>query len=87
MENKKEKEPLCEYDKWAPEYEPDYMADDDMLVRWKEAIGKLNYVQRKIFLHYVELGSYAACARAFGVSNPTIKKYIEEIKEKLYNNL
>lgn len=87
MESKKDKMPLCDYEKWAEEYEPNYMEDDDTIVRLKEAIGKLNYVQRKIYLHYVELGSYAACARAFGVSNPTIKSYITQIKEKIFNNL
>ena len=72
-----------EYEKWSAEYEPNDMEDDDRLLEIKTAIQKLNTIQRKIFLTYVELGTYAATAREFGVSKPTAKRYINEIKKRL----
>lgn len=76
-----------EFEKWESEYWPDEINDDDEMLSYKEAIGKLNTIQRKIFLTYVELGSYAATGREFGVSTPTAKKYINEIKNKIFENL
>lgn len=72
---------------YYPEYEPDNLIDDDHMLHIKEAVDTLPFIQKKIFLTYVELGSYAALAREFGVSTPTAKKYIETIREKIYNNL
>jgi len=71
------------FEKWAEEYLPNDMVDDDLMLRIKEAVQRLNTIQKKIFLTYVELGSYAATGREFGVSTPTAKKYINEIKSKL----
>ena len=75
------------YSKWKEEYEPNYLEDDDEMLHIKEAINKLNSIQKKLFLCYVELGSYAAVAREFNVCTITAKKYIKDIKEKIYNNL
>lgn len=71
------------FEKWAEEYLPNDMVDDDLMLGIKEAVQRLNTIQKKIFLTYVELGSYAATGREFGVSTPTAKKYINEIKSKL----
>lgn len=57
--------------------------DDDEMLLIKEAISKLNGVQRKIYLSYVENGTYTATAEEFGVSIPTIKTYINNINGKI----
>lgn len=57
--------------------------DDDEMVLIKEAIMSLNDVQRKIYLTYVEQGTYTGTAKLFKVSNTTIKSYIGKIKEKI----
>lgn len=53
--------------------------DDDEMVLIKEAIKSLTPVQRKIYLLYVETGTYTATANEFGVTVPTIKSYITNI--------
>ena len=63
------------------------MTDDEELYRLKEAISKLNTVQRMIFITYTELGTYAETARYYKVSVPTIKKYLAEIRTKIFENL
>lgn len=76
-----------DYGKWKDEYLPNDIEDDDMMYRVKEAVDGLNSVQKKIFLTYTELGSYAAVGREFGVSTPTAKKYIERIKAIIKENI
>lgn len=72
---------------YYPDYEPNADKDDDKMLHIKTAVSKLNSVQKLIFLTYCELGSYAALARYYKVSKPTAKKYITQIKEKIYDNL
>ena len=56
------------------------LTDDDELFLIKEAIEKkLTKVQRKIYLTYVDEGTYSATAKAFNCSIPTISKYIKRI--------
>lgn len=69
------------------DYDPDDIQDDDEMLRIKEAVAKLNTIQRTIFKDYCELGSYAALARKLKVSKPTARSYIRQIKDKIYNNL
>ena len=58
--------------------------DDDLLLELKTAIQtELTEPERRIFLAYLELGSYAAVAREFGVCSVTAKKYIKQIIYKL----
>lgn len=57
--------------------------DDDTMLGIKENLKKLRPVELKIFMTYVHLGTYAATAREFNVSAPTIKSYINKIKEKI----
>lgn len=67
-------------------FEEDYdfnIEDDDRMATIKEAIKSLRPVERKIFLVYVELGTYSGVAREFGVSVPTACNYIRNIREKL----
>lgn len=72
---------------YYPDYKPNPDVDDDEMLHIKEAVEKLDSLSKKIFLSYVELGSYAALAREYGVTKPTAKKYIDRIREKIYNNL
>lgn len=58
--------------------------DDDRLRTIKERIFlRLTEAERRIFLMWVEKGSYAAVARLFKSSPPTVRKRIAEIMEKL----
>lgn len=70
-------------------FEEDYITpnenDDDEMLLIKEAISKLNGVQKKIYLSYVENGTYTATAQEFGVSIPTIKTYINNINGIIRN--
>lgn len=70
-------------------FEEDYITpsveDDDEMLLVKEAISKLNGVQKKIYLSYVENGTYTATAQEFGVSIPTIKTYINNINGIIRN--
>lgn len=61
--------------------------DDDRLYRIKTALAELRPMERKIFLVYTELGSFAAVARQFNVSAPTAKTYINNIKDKILSLL
>lgn len=67
-------------------FEEDYEInnnDDDRIYSIKEALKRLRPVERKIFLTYVELGTYSGVAREFGVSVPTACNYIRNIREKI----
>lgn len=77
----------CEYEKWADEYAPNKMEDDDKMLHIKEAVDSLNTIQKKIFLTYCEIGTYAGTAREFQVCVPTVKKYIKHIKQIIYDRL
>lgn len=61
--------------------------DDDTLYAIKEALTRLTTVEKKIFLTYCELGTYSATARQFNVTSPTIKSYINQIKNKILKEL
>ena len=75
-----------EYSQWKKDYLPND-GDDDRMLRIKTVVDGLNSVQKKIFLTYVELGSYAAVGREYGVSTPTARTYIREIREKIMEQL
>ena len=61
--------------------------DDDMMYRLKSAIQALRPVERKIFLTYVESGTYSETARQFNVSVPTAKRYVVEVKNKIISKI
>lgn len=61
--------------------------DDDEMVRIKEALNVLNGVELKIWITYAELGSYAAVGREYGVSTPTARTYVREIRDKILSKL
>ena len=54
--------------------------DDDEMLLIKQAIKTLSPVQRKIYLTYVEYGTYTATAKEFGVSIPTVRAYLDNVK-------
>ena len=68
-----------------PDYNSDIMEDDDRMYTIKRAIETLRPMERKIFLTYADTGKYTETAKIFHVSIPTIRKYINEIREKIYD--
>ena len=69
------------------EYEFNEWDDDDRMKRIKDALQSLKPVERKIFLTYVESGTYSETARQYNVSVPTAKRYLIEIKNKLLSKI
>ena len=58
--------------------------EDDEMFLLKEALRNvLNPVERKIFITYLEKETYAATAKAFNVSIPTVSRYINGLKNKI----
>lgn len=58
--------------------------EDEELYWWKEGLkNALNQIERKIFITYLEQGTYAATAKLFKVSTPTVIRYIQNLKGKL----
>lgn len=58
--------------------------EDDELFLYKEALKEaLNPLERKIYITYLEMETYAATAKAFNVSIPTVSKYIGNLKSKI----
>lgn len=58
------------------------MEDDDRIRSIKEKVFSLSEPEIRILLLYTELGSYAGVAKQLNCSAPTVKKYIEIIREK-----
>ena len=61
--------------------------DDDTLIVIKEAINKMRPMEQRLWIDYVECGTFAALARKYNVSAPTAKTYIMRLKEKILNAL
>lgn len=82
MAKKKEKKtPIQLIEEEYTEHNP---LEDDELFWLKEALtNALNPLERKIFLSYVEAGTYAATAKYFKVSTPTLSKYINTLRMKI----
>lgn len=57
--------------------------DDDQMLELKSKINGLTQPERIVFLLYAEEGTYTAVAKALKCSNPTVKKYIDKIRQKL----
>lgn len=58
--------------------------EDDEMYWLKEGLkNALNPIERKIYITYLENETYAATARLFKVSTPTVIKYIQNLKGKL----
>lgn len=66
------------------EYLTHNIDEDDEMYWLKEALKEaLNTVERKIYLTYLERGTYAATAKAFKVTMPTLSKYVNNLKTKI----
>ena len=61
--------------------------DDDTLIVIKEAIEKMRPMEQRLWIDYVECGTFAALARKYNVSAPTAKTYIMRLKEKILDAL
>lgn len=74
-----------DFTKIETEYAPNPLEDTDEIILFKERLFKLSEAERRIFLVYMEEGSYAGTARFFKVSVPTARKYCNKVMEKLRN--
>lgn len=75
-----------DYDFIKRDYEPNDN-DDDKIRDIKDAIGTLTPAEKKIWLTYVEYGTYSDTAREYKVSAPTVRKYLDGIKNKILEQL
>lgn len=69
------------------EYTEIQITDDDTLIVIKEAIDKMRPMEQRLWIDYVECGTFAALARKYNVSAPTAKTYIMRLKEKILDAL
>ena len=69
------------------EYTEIQISDDDMLIVIKEAIEKMRPMEQRLWIDYVECGTFSALARKYNVSAPTAKTYIMRLKEKILDAL
>ena len=69
------------------EYTEIQITDDDTLIVIKEAIEKMRPMEQRLWIDYVEFGTFAALARKYNVSAPTAKTYIMRLKDKILNAL
>ena len=69
------------------EYTEIQISDDDTLIVIKEAIEKMRPMEQRLWIDYVECGTFAALARKYNVSAPTAKTYIMRLKEKIIDAL
>lgn len=57
--------------------------DDDFMLELKNKVYSLTEPEKRVFLLYTELGSYSAVGRELNCSAPTVKKYIDLIRDKI----
>lgn len=77
----KEEEKI-DYNKIKYDYLPTEYDDDDM-VELKNKVYQLTEPERRVLLLYAELGSYSAVGRQLKCSAPTVRKYIDIIRDKI----
>lgn len=63
------------------EYLPN-INDTDEILALKNIFFKLPEAERRIFMIYLDEGTYTGVSKFFGCSPPTAKKYIKKIIEK-----
>ena len=69
------------------EYTEIQITDDDTLMVIKATIEKMRPMEQRLWIDYVECGTFAALARKYNVSAPTAKTYIMRLKEKILDAL
>ena len=58
--------------------------DDDEMLELKNAVyTELNEAERRIFVLYIDSGTYAGAARILGIAPNTVKNKIKVIKDKI----
>ena len=66
------------------EYTEPNIEDDDEVYLLKEALkNALNPLERKIYICYLEKGTYAGVAKAFKVTTPTVAKYCKALQQRI----
>ena len=78
-----ETEEKLDYKKIINDYLPTEEDDDYMLSLKNKVLQDLTEPEKRVFLLYAELGSYSAVGRQLKCSPPTVRKYIDIIREKL----
>ena len=73
---------LVDFNKIEQEYYPT-IEDDDRMTELKTRLLTLSEAERRIFLIYLDEGTYSGVAKFFGCCNITAKKKIKNIIEKL----
>lgn len=61
--------------------------DDDQMLAIKQAVASLPPEERVLLILHTEIGSYRQLAKVFGVSRTTIFNRVQQIKERIKNNL
>ena len=80
----KEKKKIENIKPLEAEYMEHLETDTDELYWTKECLkNEFTPVQRKIFVTYLELGTYKATAELFNDSQPTVQKYIKNLVETI----
>lgn len=75
---------MIDFKKIELEYLDSYEVDDERLA-YIERIKSLSEADKRIFLMWVDLGTYTKTARVFGVHPLTIAKKIKKIKSIITN--
>ena len=70
------------------EYEGDYVVfrpdlDDDCMKAVRDELGRLSLAERRIFLMYLEAGTYTEVSKELKCSVPTISKKCRQIAAKI----
>lgn len=67
--------------------EEDYMEhspeEDDEMFWIKEALKSMTPLERKIYVTYLETGTYTGTAEAFKVSVPTLQAYVKKLSARI----
>lgn len=64
-----------------------FREDSALVTRLKEAVQRLDYADRIIFIMYCEKGSLRAVGKELGVSHTTAFKCIKAIKKKILDDI
>lgn len=69
------------------EYTTPAETDDDTLLVIRTAIKNMRPMEQRLWIDYVESGTFAALARKYNVSAPTAKTYIMRLRDKILDAL
>ena len=72
------------WDRIFEDYKPDALKDDEFLYNCKKALMALPEPDRNLLIRYAEEGTYAAVAKRYHCSTPTVKYKIDDIRKKIF---